>query len=63
MSDDGGLVFGFIALLQRIVTGQHVLSRAIPPALLLFDALLCVVIIKKVPCLFYLSLCHHMQHY
>lgn len=52
MSDDGGAAFKPMVALQRIATGHHVLSRAIPPALLLFDALLCVVIIKKVPCLF-----------
>lgn len=39
-----------IKLAQKIATGQHVLSRVVPLALLVLDAALCVVIIKKVPC-------------
>lgn len=39
-----------VQLAQKIAKGQHVLSRAVPPLLLLLDCLLCVVIIKKVSC-------------
>ncbi|KAF3347266.1 hypothetical protein VD0002_g5068 [Verticillium dahliae] len=38
-----------INLLLDIVNGRHKLSRAIPIALLIFDALLCILIILKVP--------------
>ncbi|EEY17363.1 dolichyl-P-Man:Man(5)GlcNAc(2)-PP-dolichyl mannosyltransferase [Verticillium alfalfae VaMs.102] len=38
-----------INFLLDIVNGRHKLSRAIPIALLIFDALLCILIILKVP--------------
>lgn len=50
MADNGSLPKQAIRLAHNIATGQHVLSRLIPPTLLLLDAALCVVIIKKVPC-------------
>lgn len=37
---------------QDVATGRHFLSRLIPPLLLLVDAALCIVVIKKVPCKF-----------
>lgn len=40
-------VFGQLA---DIANGRHTLSRFIPPALLAFDALLCIAILFKVPC-------------
>ncbi|KAJ4387127.1 dolichyl-P-Man:Man(5)GlcNAc(2)-PP-dolichol alpha-1,3-mannosyltransferase [Gnomoniopsis smithogilvyi] len=47
--NEGSLPVRAMRLAQRIATGQHVLSRAVPLLLLLLDAMLCVVIIKKVP--------------
>lgn len=47
---EGSLLAQAVRLVQKVATGQHVLSRAVPVILLLLDALLCVVIIKKVPC-------------
>jgi hypothetical protein len=35
---------------KRLAIGEHQLSKYIPPALLLCDALLCSLIISKVPC-------------
>lgn len=46
----GSLPAQAFRLVQKVATGQHVLSRAVPLLLLLLDGLLCVVIIKKVPC-------------
>lgn len=33
-----------------IASGRHALSKLVPPALLVLDALLCALIIWKVPC-------------
>lgn len=51
-NNEGSLPSQAIRLIQKVATGQHVLSKAVPILLLLLDALLCVVIIKKVPCKF-----------
>jgi hypothetical protein len=39
-----------IHLVSDILNGRHVLSKLIPPLLFLADALLCALIIWKVPC-------------
>jgi len=39
-----------IQLALDVANGRHFLSRLIPPALLLADALLCALVIWKVPC-------------
>lgn len=49
-NNEGSLPVQAIRFAQNIATGQHVLSRAVPLLLLLLDAMLCIVIIKKVPC-------------
>lgn len=33
-----------------VATGQHALSQLVPPALWLLDAILCVLVLWKVPC-------------
>ncbi|CAN8102482.1 unnamed protein product [Discula destructiva] len=48
-NNEGSLPVQAYGLAQRVAIGQHVLSRAVPMLLILLDALLCVVIIKKVP--------------
>lgn len=50
-SDGDSLPAQAIRLVRKVATGKHVLSRAVPILLLLLDALLSVVIIKKVPCM------------
>jgi alpha-1,3-mannosyltransferase len=39
-----------IRLVLDVANGRHALSKLIPPALLLADALLCALVIWKVPC-------------
>lgn len=39
-----------IGLALDIANGRHFLSKLIPPALFLLDALLCALVIWKVPC-------------
>lgn len=39
-----------IGLALGIANGHHFLSKLVPPALLLADALLCGLVIWKVPC-------------
>jgi alpha-1,3-mannosyltransferase len=39
-----------IHLALDILNGRHVLSKLVPPLLFLADALLCALIIWKVPC-------------
>lgn len=50
MADNESLPMQAIRLAQNVATGRHVLSRLVPPLLLVLDAVLCLVIIKKVPC-------------
>lgn len=56
MAENDSLPKQAIRLAYNIASGHHVLSRLIPPILLLLDAALCMVIIKKVPCKFNLNL-------
>lgn len=41
-----------IRFVLDVLSGRHVLSKLIPPLLFLADALLCALIIWKVPCKF-----------
>lgn len=50
MAERESLPVQAIKLAQNVATGRHFLSRLVPPALLVLDAALCLVIIKKVPC-------------
>lgn len=48
--NDNNIVSQAINFARNVATGHHWLSRLIPTALWLLDALLCWVIIKKIPC-------------
>lgn len=43
---------GAFGVMKSIVNGRHPLSKFIPMALLAIDAVLCVLIIMKVPCVY-----------
>jgi len=47
-------------LARDVLNGRHALSKAIPPVLWLFDGLLCILIIHKIPCT--LSLAATTEH-
>lgn len=52
MADKEATIFGQAArLVLDIANGRHILSKAIPPLLLVLDAVLCGLIIWKVPCM------------
>lgn len=46
----GNMISQAVTLVHDIATGRHFLSRLVPGLLWLFDAALCWVIIKKIPC-------------
>ena len=51
MADKGTNILGqAVRLVLDIANGRHVLGRAIPPVLLVLDAILCSLVIWKVPC-------------
>lgn len=48
-NNHNNIVTQAISFARRVATGQHWLARLVPAALWLLDALLCWVIIKKIP--------------
>ena len=51
MADKEANIFGqAVRFVLDIANGRHVLSKAIPPLLLVLDAILCCLVIWKIPC-------------